>query len=171
MPRALLVRITGHSCVGKSTIAEALCNAIRRDARVSSTATLLSTDWYYLDLAANPDHRRGFDFTNPDAIDWPVLANTLTSLQNWRPYRTPRYDFVTATRLGLRTLTRPSRFIVMEGLFALDSALSRAWFDHTVLVHASEAVRFARCIRRDVFDLGCSREQAIRMQIHASTAF
>jgi uridine kinase len=70
----------------------------------------------------------------------------------------PEYDFSRHTRRVERITIAPRRVIIVDGIFALADAASRALYHYKVFIDAPEELRLARRMERDVRERGRTRE-------------
>lgn len=151
----ILVAIAGGSGSGKSTLAAALAAA-------AAPATLVSEDWYYRDVGADP----GFDAATYDFDDLPVrdherLIGDLLALRAGRAATAPVYDFVRHRRGEGGVPLAPAPLIVVEGAHLLCRPGLAAVFDLRVFVDTPADVRFIRRLIRDQAHRGRSADSVI----------
>jgi uridine kinase len=149
--RSFVVGIAGPSGAGKTEIARRLSQTL--------DAVVCSLDSYYRgvpNLSLEERGRQNFD--NPEAIDHELLCEHLRSLARGESVLKPVYDFARHIRLAEVELCRPSKVIVVEGLFALHWEELRALLDLKVYVAVDDATCLERRIARDVRERGRSPE-------------
>jgi len=144
----VLVAIAGGSGSGKSTLAEALAAA-------APSATLVSEDWYYHDLAARPGFDpAGFDFDDLSIRDHARLTADLRALKAGLPVTAPIYDFVAHRRAPGGTPLHSAPLVVVEGAHLLCTPELATTFDLRVFVDTPPDVRFIRRLIRDQLHRG-----------------
>ncbi len=152
---AVLVAIAGGSGSGKSTLAEALVAALPQ-------ATLVSEDWYYRDIGAEPGFDPvGYDFDDLQVRDHPRLLQDLRALKAGRGVEAPVYDFARHRRDAATTQVAPAPVVVVEGAHLLCTEPLAASFDLRVFVDTPPDVRFIRRLIRDQRTRGRSADSVI----------
>jgi uridine kinase len=146
-----IVAIGGPSCAGKTELAKRLARSL--------SATILSMDAYYRDLAFLPlESRYKFNFDIPDSLDHTLLRENLIALAAGRPVQRPVYDFNIHTRSSIWETVTPGPFLLFEGLFALHWDDLRSLMTTKVYVDAPDDVCLARRQVRDVLERGRTAE-------------
>lgn len=141
----VLVGIAGGSASGKTTLVHAL-RALLSDLTVS----LLHHDDYYFGRADLPlAERARLNFDRPCSLDNRRLVRHLKALSGGRAVSSPRYCFVTHSRLRDTRHVEPADVIVVEGMLLLAVAPLRRLLDVKVFVDAPADVRLARRVLRD----------------------
>lgn len=137
-----IVTIAGGSCSGKTTFVDGFKNA-----------TILSIDSFYKDIAdLVPDEHGKYDFDTPEAIDLNACKKAALDLSLGKDVVIPRYDYVSAKRIGEEVITAPTlpgSIIVVEGIFALYPPLHDLGVLR-IFIEAPPEIRIARRIKRDV---------------------
>ncbi len=146
----LMVGIAGGTGSGKTTVAEAIVDALGED-----NVALISQDAYYKDLAKlTMQERQRVNFDHPDAFDNDLLLQHLTALRNGQTIYLPVYDFALHTRV-YETVPMPSKpVIVLEGIHVLVDERVRNLLDIKVFVHTDADVRVLRRVARDIQERG-----------------
>ncbi|HLH53463.1 MAG TPA: uridine kinase [Verrucomicrobiae bacterium] len=158
----ILVGIAGGSGSGKSWLAEQLKR------RFHPNALNICLDDFYRDRSHLSTARRAtINFDHPRAIDWPALEGVLRTLARRLPARCPRYDFKTHSRLPASKRIRPARIILLEGLWVLRRPSIRRLLSLSIFLEASNSVRLARRLARDLANRGRSAE-SVRLQFRSS---
>lgn len=146
-----LIGLAGPSGAGKTTLARAL------QTHLPGSATVLSLDAYYRDLAAlSAAARTRVNFDAPEAIDHPRLAADLRQLAAGRRVEIPVYDFATHTRQANQQSLTPADFLLVEGLFALYWPDINALYHLRLFVTATDALCLERRLARDRVERGRS---------------
>lgn len=152
----LLVGIAGGSGSGKTTLANGVAAALP-----AGHVVVIPHDAYYLDLGRLPfEERMGCNFDEPGALDNERLVEDLRSLRAGRAVARPSYDFTSHTRLAETTRVAPSPVVIVEGILVLAISALCEVLDLRVFVDASETIRLARRVDRDIAERGRTREGA-----------
>ncbi len=145
------IGLAGPSGSGKTTLARAL------QTRLPGSATVLSLDAYYRDLAdLSLAERARVNFDAPEAMDHQRLAADLHQLAAGRRVEIPVYDFATHTRQAHQQSLTPTDFLIVEGLFALYWPDINALYHLRLFVTAADAVCLERRLARDRVERGRS---------------
>jgi uridine kinase len=144
-----LIALVGGSGAGKTWLTDRLCR------QFGDEAMSLSLDDFYSDLShLTLSAREQINVDHPDAIDWPLFESVLHKLQNGATVLSPRYDFVSHTRLTNWEQRSPRPFILVEGLWLLWHPHVRELFDFRVFLDCVQSVRWERRAARDLNDRG-----------------
>ncbi len=159
--RPCILAIAGCSGSGKTTLARELASEL--------SATLLTLDLYYRDLAHLPLAERAIqNFDHPDSLEHTLLVEHVVQLANGQPVEAPVYEFATHTRLRDRTeFLEPAPFVLVEGILALHYAALRPLYDVAIFVNAPHELCLKRRIHRDVLERGRT-EDSVRQQYWAT---
>jgi len=148
-PSSKLIALVGGSGAGKSWLAARLLRAF------GDEATALSLDDFYCDLSRlRLSEREKVNFDCPDSIDWPLFEGVLRKLRNGVAAFTPRYCFVSHTRLTEREARSPRPFLFVEGLWLLWLPRIRELFDLGVFLDCPGSLRWQRRFARDLNERG-----------------
>lgn len=152
-----IVGIAGGSGSGKTTFANKVLNHVTGDIKI------LSMDHYYLSEIPSElytsKHKPNFD--HPQAFDWDLLNEHLTSLKRGKSIKTPVYDFTTSSRSNSLEEIKPEGVIIFEGIFSLFDKEIRNMLDLKCFLHVEADIRFTRRLHRDVNERGRSLESVI----------
>lgn len=149
-----ILGVCGGSGSGKTTFCEQLVSLLGPD-RIAH----VSQDDYYRDLAhLLPEERARVNFDHPDSIEFSLLATHLDHLAQGRDVAVPKYDFATHTRTAVQQIVSPKPIVLVEGILLFADTLTAGRIHHKIFIDASEEVRFARRLRRDVRERGRSAE-------------
>lgn len=160
MSRALIIGVAGGSGSGKTTVAQALLDALGDD------AVLIEQDAYYRDLShLTLEERARVNFDHPDSIDVPHMVEQLTCLARGAAIDKPTYDFARHTRAAATVRVAPRRVIVVEGILIFAEPGLRELFDMKVFVDVADDVRFIRRLLRDVQERGRTLESVIQQYL------
>lgn len=159
MMKPLLILIGGPTCSGKTSIAAAVKLALP-----SHHCSVISLDSYYRDLSHLPPKTRAkMNFDHPDAIDWVLLQEQLSSLLKGQTVSTPVYDFTRHVRAAARQDIRPATVCIVEGILALYNNALNALAALRVYVDLPDDICLQRRLARDVAERGRT-EASVRSQ-------
>lgn len=119
-----LVLLAGASAAGKTTTAKRLCTQLRVN---DATATLLSTDDYFVGDDETPRNEKGeLDYEHVDCVDIPRFVRDMNALIRGETIHERKFDFVKHEGYdSVKTLSvRPGGYIVVEGIHALNPRLT-----------------------------------------------
>lgn len=156
--RPFLIGVAGGTCSGKTTVTERLVELVG-----SSHLALIKQDAYYIDRAHQPfDERTKANYDHPDAFDWNLTFDQLSTLLTGRGVDVPVYDYPNHTRASEVIRVEPTRIVVFEGILALYDQRLRELFDLRIFVDTDADVRLIRRLERDVRDRGRTPESIMR---------
>ena len=143
-----MIGLAGGSGSGKTTIAEALVEAI-------DGVTYLRHDDYYRhrpDLTFEERTRVNYD--HPDSLETPLLVEHLEMLRSGRTVRRPVYDFTTHLRSAATLEVAPAPVVLVEGILVLADEALRRMLDLKIYVDTDADLRLARRLARDTAERG-----------------
>ena len=141
-----LIGIAGGTGSGKTSIAKAIAADF-----TPSEVVLIEQDSYYHDLSSlTMEERSGMNFDHPDAVDFDLMKNQLTSLLDGQPVHIPEYDYSTHTRSNKTRILEKHNIFILEGILALFDPDIRNLMDIKIYVETADDVRIIRRIKRDV---------------------
>lgn len=150
-----IIGIAGPSGSGKTEL------AVRLHAKLEDSI-LLSLDSYYRSQDhLPPAERAGCNFDDPALLDWDLVNKQIAALAQGEAVEHPIYSFEYHTRLDSTVHVRPSKYLIVEGIFALHDQNLRSIFDARFYVHAPDDVCLARRIERDVQFRGRTEQSVI----------
>lgn len=157
----VVLGIAGCSGSGKTTLAAELARTLG--------GIHFHLDNYYRDLGHMPfSERIRQNFDDPALIESPLLAADVAALARGEAIDRPLYDFSTHTRVVGRTEhVAASRFLIVEGLFALYYPELLPLYSLRVYVETPDEVCFERRMKRDIEERGRTPE-SVRMQYEAT---
>jgi uridine kinase len=157
-----LIGIAGPSGSGKSFLAQHLKAAL--------DAEVLELDRYYRDLSHLPlEQRAKMNFDAPEALEHELLIEQVARLRDSEAVELPVYDFTTHTRRAKTEMLRPSKVIVVEGLFTLHWPGLRELLGTKVYVDLHDEVCLTRRKERDVRERGRTAQSVVE-QFEATVA-
>jgi uridine kinase len=153
----LVVGIAGGSGSGKSTVVEAI-----RDALHPTSVAVLDHDAYYRSFDhLDEGERAQVNFDHPDALETSLLVEHLGALRSGRAIERPVYDFRTHTRTAETVRVDPARVVIVDGILLFAEPELRRLFDIRVFVDTDADVRVVRRLRRDLLERGRSVESVL----------
>lgn len=157
MDAPFVILIAGGSCSGKSTLAKELA----RRAGPSRTLIVHEDSYYHHKPATSEAEALATNFDRPEAKDRALLAEHLAALRAGRPAPEVAYNFETHSRRDTGQMLEPKPLIIVEGLHTLLPPLG-VLGDLRIFVEASEHIRIARRIQRDVEERGRTVDGVIK---------
>jgi len=159
--KTTIIGVAGASGSGKTTLADGL-SAHLRQVHPDRAVACISLDCYYHDLSQlSFTERDQTNFDHPDAIEFDLINEHLTRLDQQLPITIPDYDFSQHSRRDGGTVLDPPSILILEGLLlgANDTLLKR--IDHLIFVETDLEICLSRRIARDVAERGRS-ERSVR---------
>lgn len=152
----LVIAIGGGSGSGKTTLADALYEGLGEE------VSRLSFDSYYKDQSdLAMEERVKLNYDSPAAFDMDLLTNDLLKIKHGEAIDVPVYDFANFTRgVGHKKLI-PKKFVIVEGILALEIPRADELYDYKIFVKADSDIRLARRIIRDEKERGRTAESVI----------
>jgi len=158
--RPLVIGLAGGSGSGKTTVAQAILEAIVTE------SVLIDQDAYYRDLAHLPlEERKKVNFDHPDAFDTELMIAQLRLLASGQVIEKPTYDYPAHTRAAATVRVEPRDVILVEGILLFADARLRQLFDVKVYVDVADDVRFIRRLQRDVVERGRTMDSVIQQYL------
>jgi uridine kinase len=149
-----LIGIAGPSCAGKTELALRLADAL--------DAPIVALDSYYYSLDHLPlEQRARSNFDVPESLDAELLARHVNLLAHGEEIHVPVYDFSCHHRTTAVRVVRPTRYALIEGLFAFHWEAVRERMGVKIYVGASDGVCLRRRIERDVRERGRTPESVL----------
>jgi uridine kinase len=160
-PATVIIGIAGGSGSGKTTVANAILEAVGKE-----KIAYLPHDAYYKDLSDLPPmQRKQVNFDHPDSLDNNLLIEHIQSLKNHKPIELPVYDFTTDSRTDQTILIKPHRVIIVEGILIFADPKLRDLFDVRLFVDTDADIRFIRRLQRDITERGRTTENVINQYL------
>lgn len=151
-----LIGISGPSCAGKGTLTRWLSERLHTG--------VLPIDAYYLPLDhLTVEERAKVNFDDPASLDEELLVEQLTALQRGETIEHPIYDFAFHNRKWETVRMAPTRFVILEGLFALHWPRVRNLLSAGFYITAPDDICLDRRVDRDQRERGRS-EASVRCQ-------
>lgn len=151
----LIIGVAGGSGSGKTTIAEALRDAI-------DGVAWIKHDAYYRHLPhLSFEQRSRVNYDHPDSLETDLLVEHLESLRAGQPVEQPVYDFARHLRSDDVVVVAPAPVVVVEGILVFADASLRSLMDLKVFVDTDADLRLARRLERDIRERGRTTESVL----------
>ncbi len=152
----LVVGIAGGSGSGKTTIANALLEAVPGMA-------MIQHDAYYRDRRdLEFEERVELNYDHPDSLETELLIEHLDTLAGGVPIPRPVYDFALHLRSTDVVPVAPADVILVEGILVLAEKDLRQRLDLKIYVDTDPDLRLARRLERDIRERGRSVSSVLR---------
>jgi len=146
----LIIGIAGGSGSGKTTVVNKI-----EEALPSHAVAIVSQDSYYYDNGHLPqEEKEKINFDHPASIEFDLLIDHLTKLQNGETIPMPIYSYVTCARAKESLLVDPHPVIIVEGILIFTNENLRNMLDIKLFVDTDGDDRLMRIIRRDIQERG-----------------
>lgn len=157
----LLIGIAGPSAGGKTTVTNKITDNFK-----DSEVTVITYDDYYKDQSHLPlEDRKKTNFDHPNAFDTDLLITHLKQLISGEKIEKPIYDFKVNNRSDETEVVKPSKILILEGLFTLLDQEIRELLDIKVYVEADPDECFIRRLVRDKRERGRTTDSVIQQYI------
>jgi len=153
--RTIVIGLAGGSGSGKTTIAEALVDAI------AGVAYIRHDDYYRHRPELTFEERTKVNYDHPDSLETSLLVSHLKALRSGQPIERPVYDFTTHTRAAETVVVAPAPVVVVEGILVLAEVELRALMDLKIYVDTDADLRLARRLERDLHERGRTAESVL----------
>ncbi len=151
----LFIGIAGGSGSGKTTIAEALVEAI-------DGVAYIKHDAYY---RHNPERslveRSQVNYDHPDSLETELLVKHLEGLRAGFGFDQPVYDFGRHLRAKQTVRVVPAPVVIIEGILVLAEPGLRQMLDLKIYVDTDPDLRLARRLERDIRERGRTAESVV----------
>jgi uridine kinase len=153
---SFVIGIAGGTGAGKTTVARLIAR------RVGESVARIPLDNYYEDQSHLPiEERDDTNYDHPDAFEWELLREQVSTLLDGEPIEMPTYDFEIHNRIDETIRIEPTPVVIVEGIFALYDDDIRDLCDLRLYVETDADVRILRRIERDVIERGRDLEGVI----------
>ncbi len=160
--KPVIVGVAGGTGSGKTTIAQAIYNALGED-----KVAYIPHDAYYYDLSHLPfEERARQNYDHPDSLETPLLVQHLKALRQGYAVDIPIYDFATHTRRKETRRVEPRPIILIEGILVLAEPTLRDMMDIKIFVDTDADIRFIRRLQRDIKERGRTMEAVIQQYLN-----
>jgi uridine kinase len=161
MTRAVALGVAGGTGSGKTTVANAILEAVGHD-RIA----YLEQDSYYRDIDwQSEEELLAHNFDHPDALDNPLLVAHVGALKRGSDIEVPVYDFVTHRRTASTRLVESRQVILLEGILLFAEPRLRELLDLKIYVDTASDERFIRRLQRDMRERGRALEDVVRQYL------
>lgn len=152
----LVIGVAGEPASGKSTFVKLINESvINLSSSRNDLVTAINCDSYYEDLTEQLKIHNtyghllenGYDPHNPKTQDINLLKQHLISLKNGQDVFIPEYLFDKCQSLPEQVLKKPSKIVLYEGIFALDSKLKDV-ADIKIYIQTPEELTQSRYLER-----------------------
>ena len=157
--RTIVIGLAGGSGSGKTTIAEALVDAI------AGVAYVRHDDYYRHRPELTFEDRTKVNYDHPDSLETALLVSHLEALRAGQPIERPVYDFTTHLRAERCVVVAPAPVVVVEGILVLADEHLRRLMDLKIYVDTDADLRLARRIERDIGERGRTAESVINQYL------
>jgi uridine kinase len=149
MPR-IIVAVAGASGSGKTTTATEVVTRLEAQ-HPTYQIVKISMDNYY-----RRDPQPGTNWDKPDSVEIELLVKDMLKILRGEPIKAPTYCFKTSNRLETTIAIEPTEnmIVIVEGIFALHSELTRAVAMTKVFVDTPLDICLGRRLVRDVHERG-----------------
>jgi len=142
----IIIGITGGSGSGKTYLSHNLINTFGVD-----NINLIQMDSYYNDLKhLSMEKREGYNFDQPNSVDFNLLLKHLIILNNIGNVEIPIYDYTTHTRKNKTRKLINKPILIIEGIFAVYNKKIRDLMDLVIYMSTENKIRKERRIQRDI---------------------
>lgn len=155
--KPIIIGIAGGTGSGKTTVLEAIINAVGKD-----NLTFIQHDSYYKDQSQKPfEERVKTNYDHPDSLESTLLIEHLKQLLLGKTVQVPVYDFTQHNRTQKTVMAKPRKIILVEGILVFADRNLRSLFDIKIFVDTDADVRFIRRLKRDISERGRTMENVI----------
>ena len=157
--RTVVIGLGGGSGSGKTTIAEALVDAI------AGVAYVRHDDYYRHRPELSFEQRTKVNYDHPDSLETPLLVSHLEKLREGQPVDRPVYDFTTHLRAERTVMVAPAPVVLVEGILVLADEDLRSLLDLKIYVDTDADLRLARRMRRDMEERGRTPDSVLNQYL------
>lgn len=160
-PSPLFVGVAGGSGAGKTTLVQAVAEAIGR-----KRTSILPHDAYYRDRShLSLVERAHLDYDHPASFETDLLLVHIKKLRHGCPVPKLSYDYASHRRLKTDGAIHPEKIMFVEGILVLAEERLRRAFDLRIFVDAPPDVRVVRRILRDAHERGRGLESVVQQYL------
>ena len=153
----LIIGIAGPSAGGKTTVANDIVDNFDKD-----IVTIISFDDYYKDQShMDMETRYKTNYDHPNAFDIDLLLEDIKLLRKGITISKPIYDFTKHNRSFEVEQVKPTKIIVIEGLFVLLDKRIVDMLDIKLYVETDSDECFIRRLLRDIEGRGRTMDQVV----------
>ena len=159
--KPILILVAGGTASGKTTVVDKIIKRLN-----SKDVQVVRFDDYYKDLSNLPiEERAKTNFDHPLSLDIDLMYDNIKLLLDGNEIRKPLYDFKTHSRLKETELIKPSKVIIVEGIFSLYDSRLRDLASIKIFVESDDDIRFIRRLKRDINERGRTLESVIEQYL------
>lgn len=168
MNNPFIVGITGGSASGKTMFLKSLLDHFPKD-----EICLVSQDNYYKDRHLQPKDENGVEnFDTPQSIEFDDYARDIKMLKEGKPVSRKEYTFNNPNVVPKMLEFKPSKIIVVEGLFVFYFPELVKLLDLKVFIDAKDYVKLKRRIMRDNSERGYDLDDVLyRYEKHVAPTY
>ncbi|WP_296619543.1 uridine kinase [Marivirga sp.] len=168
MINPFIVGITGGSASGKTMFLKSLLNHFPKD-----EICLVSQDNYYKDRHLQPKDENGVEnFDTPQSIEFDDYTRDIKMLKEGKPVSRKEYTFNNPDVVPKMLEFKPSKIIVVEGLFVFYFPELIKLLDLKVFIDAKDYVKLKRRIMRDNSERGYDLDDVLyRYEKHVAPTY
>jgi uridine kinase len=153
----MIIGICGGSGSGKTTLLERLADHFS-----DLQPSVFSLDNYYLPVEKQIKDQKGhYNFDLPSALDEEKLLSDLKQLIDGQSIQVKEYHFNAPPNKHTYFTIKPSRLLIVEGLFLLHFEKVKELLDFTVYIKIDPDVQLERRIARDLISRGYTKEEIV----------
>jgi len=163
-----IIGISGGSGSGKTSFIRDIKKHFSED-----ELTILSQDEYYKPKGEQYIDQEGIvNFDLPTSIDLEAFVNDIKQLKSGKEVERKEYTFNNAQKDPITYVYKPTKVLVVEGLFIFHEKKISDLLDFSVVVHASDVVKVIRRIKRDRVERNYPLEDVLyRYEHHVMPSF
>ena len=159
MKEHYIIGISGGSASGKTFLLNQLCKYFEPE-----KITIISQDNYYKKLEAQVKNEAGeVNFDHPDSVDLEKFAHDISRLIRNETVILEEYTFNNPDKKPEIITYKPSKILIVEGLFVFHDQRIASLLDLKVFVDADEHIKLSRRIRRDYEERGYGLDEVLGM--------
>lgn len=161
MNKGIIIGITGGTGSGKSTISNAIIDALPKE----SIAVVEQDSYYKEQDELSFEERVKTNYDHPLAFDMELLCNHLKALKEGMAIEKPIYNFEIHNRMKTTTRIQPKDIIILEGIMLFEEQSLRELIDIKIYVDTDADIRILRRIQRDIEERGRTLESVINQYL------
>ena len=154
-----IVGIAGGTGSGKSTLVKKI-----KERLPAQSLIIIPQDNYYRDCShLSPEARKEINFDHPNAIEFELLEQHLSTLKQGQAIEIPTYSFATSCRQAETILIYPNqKLILVEGILIFSNEALLDLFDLKIFIDTPDDIRLSRRIKRDIRERGQTLEDILK---------
>ncbi len=153
----IVIGIAGGTGSGKTTVANAIVNAVGKE-----HVAYIPHDAYYKDLnELPPNQRAAINYDHPNSLDTELMIAHIRVLKEGQGIELPIYDFTNHSRTDETIPIKPNPVILVEGILIFSDPVLRELCDVKIFVDTDADIRLIRRVRRDITERGRTTESVL----------